>query len=99
MNQQSSLMSTFVFCCLGHILALHSIASAVVWSVVCPLSMLAVLRSVLRSTLVSGTFFHGKAFPSSADSRRLSCQLLGKECALSSGKLPPEGLPKNRGNK
>ena len=41
------------------------------------------------------TFFCGKIFPSSADSRRASCQLLAKECSLNTGKLPPGGLPRN----
>ena len=34
-------------------------------------------------------------FPSSADSRRASCQLLAKELAQNTGKLPSGGLPKN----
>ena len=33
--------------------------------------------------------------PSSVDSRRADCQFLAKECALSTGKLPPGGLPRN----
>ena len=36
-----------------------------------------------------------KKLPSSADSRRASCQLLAKECALYIGKLPLEGMPRN----
>ena len=36
-----------------------------------------------------------KIFPSSADSKRGSCQLLVKEWALDTGKLPPGSLPKN----
>ena len=32
---------------------------------------------------------------SSTDSRRASCQLLVKELALNTSKLPPVGLPKN----
>ena len=43
----------------------------------------------------SGKFFGGEHFPSSTDSRRASCQLLAKELALNTGKLPPGGLPKN----
>ena len=45
--------------------------------------------------LASGTFFLGKQFPSSADSRRASCQLLVKELAINTGELPPGGLPRN----
>ena len=41
-----------------------------------------------------GTFFLG-LFSSFADSRGASCQLLAKEWTLSTGKLPPGGLPKN----
>ena len=33
--------------------------------------------------------------PSSADSRRASCQLLAKEWTLYTGKLPLGGLPRN----
>ena len=38
-----------------------------------------------------------KTFPSSTDSRsyRASCQLLVKELALNTGKLPPGSLPRN----
>ena len=36
-----------------------------------------------------------KIIPSSADSRRASCQLLVKELALNTGKLPLGGLPRN----
>ena len=36
-----------------------------------------------------------KKFPSSADSRRASCQLLAKEWALNTGKLHLGGLPRN----
>ena len=36
-----------------------------------------------------------KKFPSSADTRRASCQLLAKELAPNIGKLPTGGLPKN----
>ena len=43
------------------------------------------LQSIQRSTLVSGIFFCGKVLPS--DSRRASCQLMAKECALSTGNL------------
>ena len=32
--------------------------------------------------------------PSSAESRRASCQLLAKEWTLNTGKLPPGGLPR-----
>ena len=39
--------------------------------------------------------FVEKQCPSSADSRRTSCQLLAKEWALNTGKLPPGGLPRN----
>ena len=60
-------------------------------SVACPL----IMQAVPRLTLTSGTFFHGEVFPSSADSGRASCQLLAKEYALSAGKLPPGGLPRN----
>ena len=34
-------------------------------------------------------------FEKNPDSRRASCQLLVKEWALNTGKLPPEGLPRN----
>ena len=34
-------------------------------------------------------------FPSFADSRRASCQLLAKEWPLNTGKLPQGGLPRN----
>ena len=47
------------------------------------------------STLASGTFHLGSFFPSSADSRRANFQLLTKECALNTGKLPLGGLPRN----
>ena len=53
----------------------------------------AVARSV--ACLGSGTFFREKKNPSSADSRRASCQLLAEELALNTGKLPPRGLPRN----
>ena len=47
--------------------------------------------------ITSGKFFRGGGvFLPSADSRRASCQLLANECALSTGKLPPGGLPRNR---
>ena len=36
-----------------------------------------------------------KRFPSSADSRRTSCQLLAKEWTLNTGKLAPGGLFRN----
>ena len=39
--------------------------------------------------------FVEKKFPSSADSRRASYQLLAKEWVLNTGKLPPGGLPRN----
>ena len=54
------------------------------------------MQAVLRSTLASNTFYHGKVFLSSADSSKASCQLLMKECKLCSGKLPRGGLPRNR---
>ena len=50
--------------------------------------------SVLRSILAFSTFFRGKIFPSSADSRA-SCQLLAKEWVLNTDKLPLGGLPRN----
>ena len=53
----------------------------------------AVARSV--ACLRSGTFFREKQNPSSADSRRASCQLLAEEWALNTGKLSPTGLPRN----
>ena len=34
-------------------------------------------------------------FPSSADSRRASCQLLAKKLTLNTGKLPSGGMPRN----
>ena len=34
-------------------------------------------------------------FPYSSDSRKASCQLLVKECALNTGKQPPGGLQRN----
>ena len=40
-------------------------------------------------------FFKGEYFPSSTVSRRASCKLLVKECALNTGKLPPGRLPRN----
>ena len=44
-----------------------------------------------RLTLASGTFFfQGEFSPSSAESRRASCQSLTKEWALSTGILPQE---------
>ena len=49
----------------------------------CPLCMQAAQRLTL-------TFFWREFFPSSADSRRASCQLLMKEWALNTGKLPQE---------
>ena len=58
-------------------------------------SMSASQAAVPRSTLSSGTFFRGKKFPSSADTRRASCQLLAKEWSLDTGKLPPGGLLRN----
>ena len=64
---------------------------AVAWSVASPLS----IQAVQRLTLASATFFGGKLFPSSADSRRASCQLLAKNLALNTGKLPPGVLPRN----
>ena len=64
---------------------------AVSQSVACPLRM----QGVPGLTLTSGSFFHGKVFPSLAISRRASCQLLVKEYALSTGNLPPGGLPRN----
>ena len=39
--------------------------------------------------------FLWKNIPSSADSRRASCQLLAKEWTLYTGKLPLGGLPRN----
>ena len=55
----------------------------------------ACLAAVPRSTLESGTFLLGKIFPSSADLRRVSCQLLAKEWTLNTDKLPSGGLPRN----
>ena len=50
----------------------------------------------------SDTIFHrgadvreGKCPAPSADSTRVSCQLLAKEWALNTGKMPPGGLPRN----
>ena len=66
-------------------------SDTVAGSVACPLCK----RAAPGSSLASGTFFHGKkVFPSSADSISASCQLLAKEWALKTGKLPPEGLPR-----
>ena len=39
--------------------------------------------------------FDDKSFPSSSDSRRASCQLLVKEWALNTGKLPGGVFPRN----
>ena len=39
--------------------------------------------------------FLWKNIPSSADSRRASCQLLEKECTLNTGKLSLGDLPRN----
>ena len=39
--------------------------------------------------------FMEKVFPLSADSKRASCQLVAKEWALNTGKLPLGGLPRN----
>ena len=36
-----------------------------------------------------------KKFPSSANLGNASCQLLMKECAINTGKLPPGGLRRN----
>ena len=58
-------------------------------SVACPFSM----QVASRSTFPSGIFFRGGFFHSAADSRRASCQLLSKEWALNTGKLPLGGLP------
>ena len=58
-------------------------------------SMSASQAAVTRSILASGTFFRGKII-SSADSRRAICQILAKEWALNTGKLPPIGLRRNR---
>ena len=55
----------------------------------------ALQAAVRLSILASGTFFRGNFFPSSTDSRRASCQLLAKEWVLNTGKVPPEGLPRN----
>ena len=48
------------------------------------------MQGVPRSTLVFGLLF-----PSFADSRRASCQLLAKEWALNTGKLHLRDLPRN----
>ena len=48
-----------------------------------------------RSTLASGTFFHGEKLSSSANSRRASCQLLAKKWAHNTGKLPSGGTLRN----
>ena len=61
------------------------------------LAMSASRAGVLRWILASGTFYCGIELPSSADSRRASCQLLAKECALNAGKLPPGDLSRNSG--
>ena len=55
--------------------------------VACPLN----IQEARRSTLVSEVFC-GDFVPSSSDSRRASCQLLSKEWALDTGKLPLGGL-------
>ena len=57
----------------------------------CPLRT----QAFSTSTLACGTFFHGKRFPSSADSRREICQFLFQELTLNTGKLPTGGLPRN----
>ena len=41
------------------------------------------------NTRATGTYWN--VFHSSAYSRKASCQLLAKECALNTGKLPPAG--------
>ena len=60
-------------------------------SVACPLRK---QRFRDRSSRPAHSFVE-KLLPSSADSRRASCQLMEKECALNTGKLPPGGLPRN----
>ena len=50
--------------------------------------------AVPRSILMSGTFSRGKMI-SLFSSRRANCQLLAKEWALNTGKLPQGGLPRN----
>ena len=53
------------------------------------------IEAAPRSTLASHTFFRGEVSPSPTESRRASCQLMVKEWALNTGKLPPGGLPRN----
>ena len=52
-------------------------------------SVLASQAAVPRLILTAAHSFVEKLFPSSADSRRASCQLLAKEWALNTSKLPP----------
>ena len=61
-------------------MSFYMLLSEVARSVSSPLRM----QVVLRLTLVFSTFFDGD-FPSSADSRRASCQLLWKEWPLNTG--------------
>ena len=79
-------------CYKGLLLCSHKhLPGAVARSVACPLRK----RAAPKPTLASGTFFSGKTIPSSADSRRASCQLLVQNWALNASKLPSGGLPWN----
>ena len=49
----------------------------------------------VRRTCFRDAFFCRKQLPSLVDLRRASCQLLAKQWALNTGKLPLEGLPRN----
>ena len=45
--------------------------------------------------LIQFAALHGGTLQSSTVSRKASCQLLAKEWALNTGKLPPGGLSRN----
>ena len=51
--------------------------------------------AVPQLIILSRTFFVENYFPSSTDTRRASFQILAKEFALNTGKLPLRGLPRN----
>ena len=76
-------ISTFVFRYIDSTTPLLPKSKTGRGSSVCSVS--ALQAAVPQLILVSGTFFRGKKFPYSTDSRRASCQLLAKEWALNTG--------------
>ena len=75
-----------VFTCkLFILILLKKQPDAVAWSLACPLCK----QVAPGSTIVSSTFFCEFFFPSFADLRRASCQLLGKEWPLNTGNTIP----------